>query len=376
MTEKHKEFKSPGQALKYFLDQKSWTQEDLSYILSISLKHTNEIIKDKKPVSLDLAKLLENVFDFSAIDWIKLGAKFQLQTNSESLRETTVKLKADIYRYMPVNELIKKGWIKKSENIEKEIRAFWKLPKKGEIDLSFLDSSKVNLEYRKSDAFEDSFNEYNALIWHQMAINFAASQKVNRFNKKGLNDLMHKMHSYTIKENGVKEFLTDLNSVGVNFVFLSHLSKTYLDGAAFLSKDNPVVALTGRYDRVDNFWFTLAHELSHVTLHLTNGGSDTIFIDDTTKSKGSKNNSSKEEEANTKAEEILLQNEIFDYFFKHTNYITDDKVSEFAEENEIHPSIVVGMLAFNQLVSYSTLQRFKESVRDKIPSKYKAEKIK
>lgn len=375
MTEKLKEFKSPGQALKYFLDQREWTQEDLSYILSISLKHTNEIIKDKKPISLEIAKLLENVFDFGAIQWIELGAKYQLQTESKDDREKSVRLKADIYKYMPINELIKKGWIKKTDDLDKEIKTFWNLPKNLELDLSFLDSNKHSLEYRKSEAHEASFNEYNALIWRQMALNFSREMKVKPFNKKGLLKLMNEMHSYTTNDNGIKDFLQDLSNVGVKFVFLSHLSKTYLDGAAFLSSEGePVVALTGRYDRVDNFWFTLAHELGHVVLHLTNGGSHSIFIDDTTKSKGSRSYSTKEIEANNKAEEILRHDEIVNYFRNKTNYITDDHVEEFAQEKDIHPSIIIGILAYNEMVSYSTMHRFKKSVRDKIPTKYMAEK--
>lgn len=374
MAGKKKDFQSPGQALKHFLEEKDWTQEDLSFILSISLKHTNEIIKDKKPISLELAKLLENVFEYDAMEWIRLGAKYQLQDNIENERERAVRLKAEVYQYMPINELIKKGWIKDADNLETEIRSFWNLPKKGELDLSFLNSYKTNLEYRKSEAFETSFNQFNALIWHQKALNSSKQMKAKPFDKKGLMSLMDLMPSYTNRKDGIKEFLTDLNNVGVKFVYLSHLSKTYLDGAAFLVDGYPVVALTGRYDRVDNFWFTLAHELAHVALHLTNGGSDSIFIDDTTKSKETRSTSAKEQEANSKAEEVLLQNEIFKYFLHNTSYITDDKVEEFASAKQIHPSIVVGMLAFNDLASYSTLQRFKESVRDKIPLKYKAEK--
>jgi HTH-type transcriptional regulator / antitoxin HigA len=374
MPGKQKDFQSPGQALKYFLEQKDWTQEDLSFILSISLKHTNELIKDKKPISLELAKLLENVFNLDAMEWVKLVAKYQLNKNTDLEKGRAVKLKADVYHYMPINELIKKGWIKNTNNLEGEIRSFWNLSKKGELDLSFLNSHKANLEYRKSEAFESSFNEFNALIWHQMAMNSSRQMKAKPFNKKGLIELMDLMYSYTNKEDGVKEFLSELNNVGVKFVFLSHLSKTYLDGAAFLADGAPVVALTGRYDRVDNFWFTLAHELAHVMLHLTNGGSNSIFIDDTTKSKEARSNSIKEQEANTKAEELLHQNDIFQHFLHNASYITDDKVEEFSSTSHIHPSIVVGMLAFNDLASYSTLQRFKESVREKIPTKYKAEK--
>lgn len=361
------EFQSPGEALKYLLKEKDWTQDDLSYILSISLKHTNEIIKDKKPISLDIAKSLAEVFEVTALQWIQLGAKFQLKNNPDD--NIQVRLKADIYKYMPINELIKKGWIKESEDLDKELRRFWNIPKGKILDLSFFETNRAKLEYRTSSAFDGTFNQNNALIWHQMALNFAKNQKVKPFQKKSLIELMASIHLFTDQEQGIKKFLNELALVGVRFVFLTHLSKTYLDGAAFLSTDGPIVALTGRYDRVDNFWFTLAHELSHITLHLSKEEKESIFIDDTTK----KSTSIKELEANENAEKILLQDEILEYFENDTNYITEEKVLECSQTKHIHPSIVVGLLAHNELASYSTLHRFKESVRDQIPEKYKAD---
>ena len=38
------------------------------------------------------------------------------------------------------------------------------------------------------------------------------------------------------------------------------------------------MALTLRHDRVDNFWFTLLHDLAHATLHL--GANTSIILDD------------------------------------------------------------------------------------------------
>ena len=37
--------------------------------------------------------------------------------------------------------------------------------------------------------------------------------------------------------------------------------------------------MTQRYDRIDNFWFTLLHELAHVGLHLAGSGRDAAFVD-------------------------------------------------------------------------------------------------
>ena len=69
---------------------------------------------------------------------------------------------------------------------------------------------------------------------------------------------------------------------GIALVIVSHLPRTYLDGAALRLKDGqPVVGLTLRSDRIDNFWFCLLHELAHVGRHLDNNQGN-AFVDDQT----------------------------------------------------------------------------------------------
>ena len=371
MAKTSSDFSSPGQALKDFLNENDWTQEDLARILTISLKHTNELIKDKKNLSIDIAMSLGKVFELETKDWVMLDLKHQLSKKNKEDKNKLVERSAYLYEFMPINELVKKGWIKSyssTKELDKQIKTFWEIPKDKEIDLSFLRSKSRQLEYRKSDSFKETFKEFNALIWHQKAINFARKIKVGSYNKEELYVLMQKMHEYTFIKNGVSKFLNDLNKVGVKFCFLSHLSKTYLDGAAFFSDDHPMVVLTGRFDRVDNFWFTLAHELSHVYLHLDfNNNEDAIFIDDTSTSKNKI--SKKEKEANEMAESLLLFDEIFNFFDGDFGYITEEKVFSFSNSFKLHPSIVVGMLAFNNKTSYSNLHRYKETIKDKIPNK-------
>lgn len=60
-----------------------------------------------------------------------------------------------------------------------------------------------------------------------------------------------------------------LRKSGIHLIVESHLPKTFLDGAAIRSSDTGrIVALTLRYDRLDNFWFVLLHELAHIALHI------------------------------------------------------------------------------------------------------------
>jgi HTH-type transcriptional regulator/antitoxin HigA len=80
-------------------------------------------------------------------------------------------------------------------------------------------------------------------------------------------------------EDGVTLAREYLAKSGIHLLAEKHLPRTYLDGAALITPDErPLIALTLRYDRLDNFWFTLAHELAHVALHLE-GGAEAFFDD-------------------------------------------------------------------------------------------------
>lgn len=71
-----------------------------------------------------------------------------------------------------------------------------------------------------------------------------------------------------------------LQKNGIHFVVESHLPHTHLDGAAIrMPNGAPLIALTLRHDRLDNFWFTLCHELAHVALHF-DGEEAVAFFDD------------------------------------------------------------------------------------------------
>ena len=59
-------------------------------------------------------------------------------------------------------------------------------------------------------------------------------------------------------ENGPRLAREYLAKSGIRLVVVPHLAKTYLDGGAMLLPDGvAVVGLTLRYDRIDNFWFSL-----------------------------------------------------------------------------------------------------------------------
>lgn len=369
-------FNSPGEAIKELLSQRDWTQEELSGVISKSLKHINEIIQNKRPISQEFANLFASSFYSkngvkisSSDDWLKLSFKFH--SNTYDIIDDPVKRRADIYKYIPVNELIKKGWVKKTsdiESLESQLKKFLNQPADQKLDLTVLDRAAESMHFRKSDVHGPSSN-YSALIWKHKAISHVSKNKSNDYDEDGFLTLTKNASFYTTKDNGIKLFLKDLEDVGVRFVFLPHLQKTYLDGAAFSHKGTPIIGLTGRYDRLDNFWFTILHECHHVLkdLNLKIPESEEDYFDD---NNGDPKNQDKEKAANKFASNILLEKEILEYFSEDIHYMSEGKINLFAEFKGIHPSIVVGILAHKRMIPYSRLHRYKETVRNKIPKKY------
>jgi HTH-type transcriptional regulator/antitoxin HigA len=68
-----------------------------------------------------------------------------------------------------------------------------------------------------------------------------------------------------------------LADCGLRFVIVEGLSGAKIDGVCFwLDASRPVVGMSLRHDRIDNFWFVLWHELAHV---MNNDGKEYPIID-------------------------------------------------------------------------------------------------
>ena len=132
------------------------------------------------------------------------------------------------------------------------------------------------------------------------------------------------------------------------------INKAPINGSTRWINDTPLIQLTGRYKRYDNFWFTFFHEAGHILLH----GKKDIFLENIDYSERDKQ---KEKEADNFAIKWTLskeeQAEILQRF-----RITIEDVIEFAEKFNTHPSIIIGRLQHERLISYAIGRQFFEPV--------------
>jgi HTH-type transcriptional regulator / antitoxin HigA len=137
-------------------------------------------------------------------------------------------------------------------------------------------------------------------------------------------------------EHGPRLAQEYLHNHGISLVVEPHFDKTYLDGAAILDDGWPIVALTLRHDRVDNFWFVLLHECVHIRKHLK---ANHLFIadnlDDKTRS------SEEEAEADAGAGEALIPEAAWKRSAVRQTHAAEDAI-KLALELRVHPAIVAG----------------------------------
>ena len=153
---------------------------------------------------------------------------------------------------------------------------------------------------------------------------------------------MRELAKLSVSDEGPRLAKEHLARHGISLIVEKHFKSTFLDGAAMLDANSqPIVALTLRHDRVDNFWFALMHELAHVAKHLTPENS--VFIDNLE----GKDPQSVEAEADAIALEALIPAKKWRAAAVRETLATADAI-EFAKDVGVHPAIVAGRIRHEQ----------------------------
>ena len=155
-----------------------------------------------------------------------------------------------------------------------------------------------------------------------------------------------------------------LEKHGIATIVEPHLKGTRLDGAALKDIDGtPIIGLTLRFDRLDNFWYTLLHEAAHIWKHVINATE--TFVDDLNASSEDR----REAEANRLAREAFIPRLIWK---RSDAYLSQSKesIERLSKELKIYPAIIVGRLhketgnyaLFSDLVGHNQVKKVINSI--------------
>jgi HTH-type transcriptional regulator/antitoxin HigA len=346
---------SPGEILKEELEARDWTQGDFAEIIGRPIQVVNEIITGKKAITPETAILFGEALGTSAELWLNLESSYRLDLlHQKQQKVDLVSRKAELYSRAPIKELIKLGWIQASESIDElkeEVLVFL-----GITDLN--ENSPLIAKFRRT--FTGNFDSPSLEAWVRMAVIEANRKPCPAFNRRKLKRAIPDLISLSADETMTSQVPQKLCELGVRMVFVPHLPKTKVDGAAFwLDNNSPVIALSLRLNRVDNFWFTLMHEIAHILEGYQNKRAymDTDLIKPRNSLVSDKPQDEDEKQANKMARDWLIPQEQFDAFVANTRpYFSRNVVLDFAEKLGIHPAIVVGRLQYEEKIPYTNLR--------------------
>lgn len=335
----------PGNLIARELEARGWSQKDLADIMGRPVQVINEIIKGTKQITISTAIELSKAFDVKPELWANLETKYRLFLARQSKVNTTISQKSKIYGKAPISEMIKRRWIpaeKKLHELEIEVCKFL-----GITNIDEEPQIALSMRHTKGNKPQDI-----ALIaWMARARNLAAEQSPDKFDRLKIPSLVKDLLPLMQNPEDVAKAKAVLLDYGIRFVLVPHLPKTYLDGAVFfldgMARQQPIIAITMRYDRIDWFWFTLFHELAHLYKdHYAQAG----FAFDGETIEG--NDNSLENEADDLAAMWLIPTEEYAHY-SNNFFIGLADVKALASRIGRHPGIVLGRFQRDNKIPYS-----------------------
>ena len=343
----------PGETLRDELEERGLSQAEFAEILGRPQSRINEVLNGKRRITADLARDLAEALGTSAEFWMNLEASYQLHRVRDR-PVAAIARRAAVYAKAPVREMTKRGWIEPTENIEVLEASVCRF-----LGVESIDDEPDLPKWaaRKATAYNATTTPAEC-AWVMRAKQLSRTVYANKYDPKGFDKMVVELKLLVHAAPEIRHVPRVLAEAGIRFVIVQHLPKTKIDGACFWDSDQPTVALTLRFDRIDHFWFVLMHELGHVR---DMEGS----IDRDLQQEVSEPASEAEMRANQFASSSLVPLDKLDDFIARVRPTYKlPRIEAFAQRAGVHPGIVVGQLQHRDEVPYSIFRGTLVPVRE------------
>lgn len=315
----------PIDAIKFRMEEQGLKQADLIPYFGTSGR-VSEVLRRKRPLTVQMLKALAIGLGISADTLLGL-----------SMPNTVTNKKEIDWSKFPAREMMRRGWIETSARKTKSVI-------KHNIEQYIADAGlqfgAASFRRTLSGEANTPTTKYALYAWLARIIQRARTKKTHlaQFNNEKITSaFLRELAQFSWAEHGPLLAVEFLEAHGIAVVIEPHLKGTLLDGAALKDLDGtPIIGLTLRYDRLDNFWFTLIHEVAHIWKHVNN---ENAFLDDLSSSSEDR----REAEANRLTREAFIPRIMWK---RSEAFLNPSKktIESMAKELKIHPAIIVGRL--------------------------------
>lgn len=346
----------PGTFIAEELEARGWSQADLAYILGIDGSQLNRLIKGATDITPDSAHALADAFDMPAEFFVNLQKQYDLAKARKA--DPGVRTRASWVSKFPIREMIKRGWIEDAEPALLDLQMMRFFGKNRVEDIPFVsDAPMLAHAARKSDYEGTTEIQY---VWLNRVRKIAEQMECPLYSEVALRKSLPSIREHMLIKEDLIHIPAILKKCGVRFVLVEHLPGSKIDGVCLWIDHQPVIGMTLRLDRIDNFAFVLRHEVEHV---LNGDGKDESFAP-VDSDLGAPAEIDCEIRANDAAAEFCVPQSVLDSFIaRKSPFISRDDLLKFAARVEVHPGIAVGQIQ-NQTKKWGWLREYQIGVRE------------
>jgi HTH-type transcriptional regulator/antitoxin HigA len=251
-------------------------------------------------------------------------------------------MRARLFGGLPITEMSKRGWldvddIKDVPQVERSLAKFFKVDSVNEIAIPAHAAKKTDASTRVTST---------QLAWIYRVKEIADEMLTARYSSSSVRNAVSLLSKLLSAPEEARKVPRILAECGIRYVIVESLPSAKIDGVClWLNDTSPVIGMTLRYDRIDNFWFVLRHELQHV---LCGHGRVDAMLDAELEGEraGTGPNISEEERvANGVAAEFCVpQKTIESFIARKSPFFNNRDILGLANTLQIHPGLIAGQL--------------------------------
>lgn len=356
----------PGTFIAEELEERGWAQADLAYILGWDVSQLNRLIKGVTDITPDSAVSLGEAFDMPAEFFMNLQKLYDLQKARRA--DPGVRTRAAWLSVFPVREMIKRGWIEDTEPALLDLQMMRFFEKNRVEDIPFANDVPVIAHAAKKSGY-DGITPVQ-YVWLHRVKKVAEQVEAPLYSEDALRKALSTIRAHMMDKDDFAKIPTILHRCGVRFVLVEALPGSKIDGVCVWLDGQPVIGMTLRLDRTDNFCFVLRHEIEHV---LRGDGKEESFAPVDEAPAGADEGEALDVEkpecegiADSAAAEFCVPQAMLESFIlRKSPFISEQDVLSFAARVEIHPGVVVGQIQ-NKTKKYNWLRKYQTGVRSRL----------
>ena len=344
----NEEYKSPGQLVEALLADRGWTKKTLAIISGMDESVISKTASNVRKVDASTAIIFEEVFGIPAERFLFLQKTYDLAVaRIESIPNPKRQMRAELIGKLPINAMIKRGWldadsVKDIESVENSLLRFFQANRLEDIETLPHAAKKTEVSIAATPAQIAWLYRVKALASEMLVARYSAASV-----KAAIGEIKNLIHS----AEELRKVPRILAEAGIRFVIVEALPSTKIDGVCFwLDGNSPVIGMSMRFDRIDNFVFVLRHELEHVQNR--DGLSEMISMLDVDINSGEATQFTQElrdqeERANAAASEFCVPKKMMDAFISRKAPVFAKRdIIGLARMLNVHIGLVAGQLQF------------------------------